>query len=169
VVPSRKPFLKRLVMFFKYLIRPVPGAFLLCAFAPQLTTTYKYNIAVHKWEYWPQEIYVVVIKLYPTVGRVHIANWINKTNQQRNHPKWFHMTTKQINESIHLHPLILAPGYPQLEHMVFCLWKEIFPHLRHPVWVLVCLRPKDCVPLVCKFQYIRKVSTQVEATKKGDT
>jgi len=43
--------------------------------------------------------------------------------------------------------LILAAGYPQAEQTCFCLWKVVLPHLRQRVWVLVCLRPNDGVPL----------------------
>jgi hypothetical protein len=54
---------------------------------------------------------------------------------------------------------VLASGYPHEEHSFFCLWKEILPHLRQAVCVLVCLLPKEVVPFVCSMiQMISKLN-----------
>lgn len=43
---------------------------------------------------------------------------------------------------------ILAAGYPQDAQTFFCLWKEVRPHRRQAVWVLLCLLPNEAVPFV---------------------
>merc|ERR1719365_49895 len=43
---------------------------------------------------------------------------------------------------------IFAAGYPQAAHLFFWIWKDVLPHLRHKVWVLFLLFPKELVPLV---------------------
>jgi len=49
----------------------------------------------------------------------------------------------------HSYPRVLAAGYPQLEHVFFCLWNDTLPQRMHPVCVFVWRLPNDCVPLVC--------------------
>ena len=44
--------------------------------------------------------------------------------------------------------LILAAGKPQGAHTFFWMWNATLPHLRHRVWVLLRLFPKELVPLV---------------------
>lgn len=44
---------------------------------------------------------------------------------------------------------IFAAGYPHDAQTFFCLWKEVRPHRRQAVWVLVCLLPNEAVPFVC--------------------
>ena len=46
-----------------------------------------------------------------------------------------------------LYERMRAPGYPQPEHVFFWMWKLRRPHRRHIVCDLLCLRPKDPVPL----------------------
>lgn len=48
----------------------------------------------------------------------------------------------------HSKPRVLAAGYAHDEQVFFCLWKDTLPQRTQPVCVLVCLLPKDCVPLV---------------------
>lgn len=60
----------------------------------------------------------------------------------RQRSKWYHKYRSNLQD------LILAPGYPQLAQVFFCLWKETFPQRRQEVWVLVWRLPKLWVPLV---------------------
>lgn len=52
----------------------------------------------------------------------------------------------------YLQLLILAAGYPHWEQVDFWMWYDERPHLRHKVWVLLCLLPNEEVPFVCKKQ-----------------
>ena len=49
--------------------------------------------------------------------------------------------------------LILAEGKPQGAQTFFWMWNATLPHLRHRVWVLLRLFPKELVPLVMTTGY----------------
>jgi hypothetical protein len=62
----------------------------------------------------------------------------------------------------HSYPRVLAAGYPQLEHVFFCLWNDTLPQRMHPVCVFVWRLPNDCVPLVCVEKVLGSVSFSLD-------